>query len=157
MKDFSQDQFQVFRIGTRTFSPFYTPEKLLDLGVFDVSYFQMATEKDFEGLRPTILDRARQQAGRPQPTANAFGVHAGQDYEAWMKNGWIFEEDSLGWFHWYCRFISGRRHHRDEHQMGRWAAYARWHSRALSMKKQKGAVSAIINQELLHWSWPVVV
>lgn len=138
------------------FNPAYTPEKMLQLGVFGASYFEMAKPEDFEGIRPSILLLARAQTGSYDEKRNAFGVKAGLHYDEWIKNGWIFEEDPLGWFHWYCRFSSGRRHERDYHQISRWNSYKRWHSQALNQKARKGVVSNVVNQGLLHWSWPVV-
>jgi hypothetical protein len=130
---------------------------MLDLGVFGHAYFELAIEEDYEGIRPSIVERLREQNGEPDWSKNCFGVKAGLDYAAWMENGWIFEHDPIGWFHWYMRFISGRRlGEHDEHQIKRYSAYARWYSRAVKLKAE-GKQSKVINQGLLQWAWPVVV
>lgn len=154
---YERDQFERWTIGGKEFYPAYTPEKMFHLGVFNHAYFELAIDEDFEGLRPSILDFAKQATGKPNPKLNAFSVQSGQDYGTWFDNGWIFEEDPLGWFHWYCRFISGRRHERDVKQIGRWISYKRWHSRALRIRSEGKVVSGVINQGLLHWSWEVVL
>ena len=35
---------------------------------------------------------------------NRFRVKAGLSRKKWIDKGWIFKEDPLGWFQWYCRF-----------------------------------------------------
>ncbi len=135
------------------FEPHLTPEQMLERGVFGASYFEMATDADFEGLRPSILALAHTQRDPFDKLRNCYQAKAGEDYAAWMRNGWIFDEDPLGWFHWYCRFASGRRHHRDAHQIGRWAAYkARWGRFARTQLHTRGDASSVVKQGLLQWA-----
>ena len=57
---------------------------------------------------------------------NRFRVKAGLTRKEWLAKDWIFKEDPLGWFQWYCRFANGRRiSHIDEIQIKRWKAFKR--------------------------------
>jgi hypothetical protein len=128
------------------------PEQMLSHGVFGYSYFEMASEEDFLLIRPSIVELAMQNRGKYDKTKNLYRVKAGLDYDKWMQNGWIYDEDPLGWFHWYCRYSSGRRHARDQHQITRYENYRkRWGSNASRQQREKGNASPVIKQGLLQW------
>lgn len=128
------------------------PEQILDLGVFGGSYFEAATEEDFLDMRSTIVEMALQNRGRYDKSKNHYGVKAGQSYDVWVRNGWIFPEDPLGWFHWYCRYSTGRRHERDAHQIARYNNYViRWGSVARNQYAQTGSISDVVKQGLIQW------
>lgn len=136
------------------FKPQLTPEQMLKRGVFGANYFARATEADFEGMTPAITALAETQIDRYDRKLNDYGVRAGESYENWMANGWIFPEDPLGWFHWYCRYASGRRHERDTHQIRRWFNYGdRWGMFARRQLITKGDASLVVKQGLLQWSY----
>ena len=40
---------------------------------------------------------------------NRFKVASGLSRKHWIEKGWIYKQDPLGWFQWYCRFSQGRR------------------------------------------------
>lgn len=135
-----------------TFKPDLTPERMLFMGIFGGNYFANATEADFEGMRPSIVALAKQDARKYDKKNNYYGVKAGKSYEWWNQRGWIFEEDPLGWFQWYCRYDSGRRHERDAHQIDRHARYLlRWGTNARNQANRKGYVSPVVLQGLLQW------
>ena len=57
---------------------------------------------------------------------NRFKVKSGLSRKEWQEKGWIFKQDPLGWFQWYCRFSNGRRIlHIDEIQIKRWKNFTR--------------------------------
>ncbi|MGL5078782.1 MAG: hypothetical protein ACRDBG_23540 [Waterburya sp.] len=143
------------------FKPDYTPMEMLKLGVFGTNYFDKALPEDYEGLTEELVIKARMNVGNFYPGLNHYKVKAGQDYEEWVHKGWIFSCDRLGWFHWYCRWYSGRRlttldeyavngQSMDVHQIKRWIAYKkRW----LSTYKGNSAMgnSPVVAQGLLQW------
>lgn len=109
-----------------TFRPQLSPYEMLSMGVFGGAYFRNATECDFEGLGD-VTKLARANCNKFDVNANYYRAKAGETYEQWLSNGWIFPEDPLGWFQWYCRYHAGRGHMRDEHQIARHENYRkRW-------------------------------
>ena len=134
------------------FKPELTPEQMLEHGIFGRSYFEKATEDDYLLMRSLIIELAMQNRGQYNKAKNLYKVKAGLDYNKWMQNGWIYEEDPLGWFQWYCRYDSGRRHARDMHQITRYKNYIkRWGSNASRQQREKGEASPVIRQGLLQW------
>lgn len=128
------------------------PEVMFERGVFGGSYFEMARDEDYAHMRPSIVTLAMSNCGSYDKKKNLYLAKAGQDYAEWMRKGWIFEEDPLGWFHWYCRYSSGRRHERDAHQIARYHNYRqRWGSFAATQVRDLGDASAVVKQGLLQW------
>ena len=123
------------------------------MGVFGGNYFAMADEESMEGLgEATELAWQNRQVWYNKER-NYYQVRAGEDYAAWMRNGWIFPEDPLGWFHWYCRYHAGRKHERDDHQKQRWVNYKRWAKVARTQAFTKGDASNVVKQGLIQWAW----
>lgn len=136
------------------FAPHLTPSQMLDRGVFGGNYFAKATWHDLEWLDPLTSQMALAQGVDFDKRKNDYGVRAGETYENWMANGWIFPEDPLGWFHWYCRYYAGRRHMRDDHQIRRWQRYGiRWGRFARTQLITKGDASNVVKQGLLQWAY----
>lgn len=127
--------------------------------MFGGSYFeQAAIPADLQGLDlPHALVHVN--AWAPDWSRNRYGVRAGEDGAAWAARGWLFPEDPLGWFHWYCRYAAGRRHERDAHQVRRWANYgSRWGRYARGQVLARGFASDKVKQGLLQWAYePMVV
>lgn len=136
-----------------SFGAHLTPAQMLERGVFGGNYFAEAVESDLVGLSDGVL---RLVYGNCQPfnkKRNFYGAKAGETFAQWDANGWIFPEDPLGWFHWYCRYHNGRRHERDAHQIRRFNNYrTRWGSFARTQMLTKGAASAVVKQGLLQWA-----
>lgn len=73
----------------------------------------------------------------------------------WKEKGWIYKDDSRGWFQWYCRYYMGRRiKDEDERQIKRWKAFRR-HYVAVMNNRRKGDFSRRRKQRqaLLHWAY----
>lgn len=139
-------------IDTRLFAPHFTPVQMLEQGVFGGGYFNKARDEDMLGLgKATAL--AYRDRRTPLAKRNAYGVKSGMSLIQWIDRGWIFPEDPLGWFHWYCRWHAGRQHPRDAHQMARWISYGeRWGRTAKAMSLVE-EVSPVVKQGLLHWAY----
>ena len=86
---------------------------------------------------------------------NRFKVKAGLTRREWLSKGWIFKEDPLGWFQWYCRFKNGRRiPHIDEIQIKRWKAFRR-HVMAIKKNCEQGDIHCRRKQRqaILQWAY----
>ena len=113
----------------KLFKPQLTPQKMLEMGVFGGSYFG---EKIKE--YPKSCFKKAKLSKTFNVEKNRFRVKAGLTRKEWLSKGWIFKEDPLGWFQWYCRFSNGRRiSHIDEIQIKRWKAFKR-HVNAIKKK-----------------------
>ncbi len=104
------------------FKPQLTPKQMLELGVFGGTYFGSVTEeypKDW-------FEHAKLSDRGPDKMCNYFEVMASQPLQVWQQKGWIYPDDPLGWFQWYCRYYLGRRiPHEDQRQIKRWKAITR--------------------------------
>ena len=81
----------------KEFSPFYSPRRMLEMGVFEGKYCNDCTNEF-----PEAWYRNAKTSQTPDPTLNYFGVKSRQPLSVWQKNGWIYGPDPRGWFQWYC-------------------------------------------------------
>ena len=87
---------------------------------------------------------------------NRFRVATGLSRKEWLDKGWIFKEDPLGWFQWYCRFVNGRRIPQiDEIQIKRWKAFGSRHVSAIKKNCDERDVSCRKRQRqaILQWAY----
>ena len=105
----------------KLFKPQLSPQKMLETGVFGGSYFgNKINEYPKSWFKNAKLSKTF------NIEKNRFKVKAGLSRKEWIDKGWIFKEDPLGWFQWYCRFANGRRiSHIDGIQIKRWKAFKR--------------------------------
>ena len=132
------------------FDPDLSPAEMLAMGVFGGKYMTDC-RKEF----PAAWFRAAKLcAERHDPRLNWFGVNASKPLSYWVEKGWIHPDDPRGWFQWYCRYYSGRRHEDDARQIGRWKAIAR-HAAQIRRNCAKGDLSCRRRQRqaLLHWAY----
>jgi hypothetical protein len=132
------------------FKPELTPKEMLALGVFGGKYLSdCRAEFPASWFRDAKLSHDKHDA-----KLNFFKVNASQPLSVWKRNGWIYHEDSRGWFQWYCRYFMGRRSVDDERQIKRWRAVRRHIAqikkncprRALDCRRRQ-------RQALLHWAY----
>ena len=70
---------------------------------------------------------------------NRFKIESGLSRKEWINKGWIFKEDPLGWFQWYCRFKNGRRILEiDQIQIKRWKSFGGRHKPAVQKNCEEG-------------------
>ena len=134
----------------KIFKPELTPKKMLELGVFGGSYFGSKI-KEF----PPSWFTSAKLSKTFDININRFKVKSGLSREHWIEKGWIFKEDPLGWFQWYCRFCNGRKiPHIDEIQIKRWKNFRR-HVSAIKKNCEKNDLSCRRRQRqaILQWAY----
>lgn len=103
------------------FKPHLTPQKMLELGVFEGKYLN-----DCRGEFPASWFKKAKISERADPSLNFFKTKSRQPLSVWRQKGWIRDPDPRGWFQWYCRYYMGRRMPElDAWQIKRWRAFAR--------------------------------
>ena len=134
----------------KLFKPQLTPKKMLELGVFGGAYFGLNTKE-----YPKSWFNNAKISKNFDVNLNRFKVKSGLSRKEWREKGWIFKQDPLGWFQWYCRFSNGRRiPHVDEIQIKRWKNFKR-HVAAI----EKNCESIDLNcrrrqrQAILQWAY----
>ena len=134
----------------KLFKPQLTPKKMLEFGVFGGSYFGLKIKE-----YPESWFKNAKISKNFNVDLNRFKVKSGLSRQEWMEKGWIFKEDPLGWFQWYCRYSMGRRIvYIDRIQIKRWKNFRR-HVTAI----KKNCESADINcrrrqrQAILQWAY----
>ena len=142
-KDENLDLYKIFK-------PELSPKKMLELGVFGGAYFG---EKISE--YPKSWFQKAKLSKKFDVKLNRFKVKAGLTRKEWQDKGWIFKEDPLGWFQWYCRFSNGRRIKSiDEIQIKRWKNFTR-HVKAIKKNCDEGDLSCRRRQRqaILQWAY----
>jgi len=139
----SQDFYKIFK-------PELKPKKMLEMGVFGGSYFGGKIQE-----YPKSWFKNAKLSKTFDVEKNKFKVKAGLSRKEWIDKGWIFKEDPLGWFQWYCRFQNGRRiSHIDKIQIKRWKAFTR-HVSAIKKNCEQGNIHCRRKQRqaILQWSY----
>ena len=105
----------------KLFKPQLTPKKMLELGVFGGAYFGLNIKE-----YPKSWFINAKISKNFDVSLNRFKAKSGLSKKEWQEKGWIFKQDPLGWFQWYCRFSNGRRiPHIDEIQIKKWKNFNR--------------------------------
>ena len=134
----------------KIFKPDLSPKKMLELGVFGGSYFGSKIKE-----YPSIWFKNAKFSKTFDVGLNRFRVKAGLSRQHWVEKGWIYKEDPLGWFQWYCRFSMGRRIlNIDTIQIKRWKNFRR-HVTAIEKNCESGDLSCRKRQRqaILQWAY----
>ena len=135
----------------KIFKPQLTPKKMLELGVFGGAYFVDGSIKEF----PKSWFAKAKMSKTFDVDLNRFKIKSGLSRQEWIHKGWIFKEDPLGWFQWYCRFKNGRRIPKiDEIQIKRWKNFTR-HVKAIKKNCDEGDLNCRRRQRqaILQWAY----
>ena len=134
----------------KIFKPELTPKRMLEMGVFGGSYFGNNIKEYPKNWFANAKLSKNFDVG-----LNRFKIRAGLSREHWIEKGWIFKEDPLGWFQWYCRFTMGRRLPKvDATQIKRWKNFRR-HVTAIEKNCEKGNLDCRKRQRqaILQWAY----
>jgi len=134
----------------KLFKPQLSPKKMLELGVFGGAYFENKIQE-----YPKSWFKNAKLSKTFDVNKNRFKIAAGLSRKYWIDKGWIFKEDPLGWFQWYCRFVNGRRISKiDEIQIKRWKAFKR-HVIAIQKNCEPGNIHCRRKQRqaILQWAY----
>ena len=134
------------------FKPQLTPKKMLELGVFGGAYFADGSIKEF----PKSWFVKAKISKSFDINLNRFKIESGLSRKEWIDKGWIFKEDPLGWFQWYCRFKNGRRIFKiDQIQIKRWKSFGGRHKPAVQKNCEEGDLQCRRRQRqaLLQWAY----
>ena len=135
----------------KKFKPQLTPKRMLELGVFGGAYFADGSIKEF----PKSWFTKAKMSKTFDVDLNRFKIKSGLSRKEWIDKGWIFKEDPLGWFQWYCRFTKGRRvPHIDGVQIKRWKNFTR-HVTAIKNNCEPGDINCRRRhrQAILQWAY----
>ena len=135
----------------KDFKPDLTPKQMLALGVFGGKYMTDCI-KEFP---KDWFVKAKLCKDFHNPELNYFKVNASSSLSIWRKNGWIYKDDSRGWFQWYCRYYMGRRiEGEDKRQIKRWRAITR-HIAQITKNCSVGDMLCrrVQRQAVLHWAY----
>ena len=136
----------------KIFKPGLTPKKMLELGVFGGAYFNDSSIREF----PKIWFKNAKTSKKFDFKLNYFKIESGLSRKEWIEKGWIFKEDPLGWFQWYCRFSLGRRIEKiDEVQIKRWKSFGSRHIGAIKKNCDIGDFHCRRRQRqaILQWAY----
>ena len=142
-----QEKEQIYKL----FKPQLAPKEMLELGVFGGSYFNKKQIKEF----PKSWFQKAKLSENFDVKLNLFKVKSGLSRQEWIKKGWIFKEDPLGWFQWYCRYTNGRRLQAiDKIQIQRWINFTR-HVKAIKKNCDEGDLFCRRKQRqaILQWAY----
>ena len=132
------------------FKPELTPKKMLELGVFGGSYYGLKIQEFPKSWFKNVTISKDFDV-----KLNRFKVKSGLSRKEWLDKGWIFKEDPLGWFQWYCRFSMGRRiPNIDVVQIKRWKNFNR-HVMAIKKNCEQNDLSCRRRQRqaILQWAY----
>jgi hypothetical protein len=134
------------------FTPDLSPKEMLELGVFGGYYFKNQTSE----FPKSWFKNAKISQAKFDINMNYFKIESGLPIEHWVSKGWIFPEDPIGWFQWYCRYSMGRRlPDIDKIQIMRWKSFGPRHKGGIKKNCSKNDYTCRPRQRqgLLQWGY----
>ena len=138
------------------FTPSYTPEEMLRLGVFEGKYINAIKGNPQIPKSWFKIPKVLRVSEQPDPAINKFKVKSRLSLSEWKKNKWITEASPNGWFEWYIKYFLGKRlPEEDDMQIKRWISFCARHQGQIT---KSGDISnlekrAKQRQGLLQWGW----
>lgn len=103
------------------FKPWYTPQQMLELGVFGGAYFNtVSSQKGISQMIFENVSRDKYQSRIYSAENNYFGVEAPRRMRQFDIPHFLRMQDPEGWFQWYCRFYYNRTSEADVHRIDQW-------------------------------------
>ena len=136
----------------KIFTPDLSPKEMLELGVFGGYYFK----NNFLEFPISWFKNTKISVDKFDVNMNYFNIKSGLSIEHWVSKGWIFTEDPIGWFQWYCRYSMGRRlPDIDKIQIMRWKSFGPRHQGGIkkNCSKHDYACRPKQRQGLLQWGY----
>lgn len=139
------------------FEPYYTPQQMLSMGVFEGKYMNDCFDEFPREWLSAAKKKNKLSPANPDISKNYFKIKSRLSLQEWRKRGWVpvhkLDKDIRGWFQWYCRYYIGRRIPTiDAIQIKRWNAFKRHAGQV--RKHATGQITKRIRQRqaLLQWS-----
>ena len=135
----------------KIFKPDLTPKQMLNYGVFGGSYLCNTIHE-----YPKYWFTKAKLSKIFDVNLNYFQIRSGLSLKKWRQRGWIMEEDSRGWFQWYCRYSNGRRIPEvDKIQIAQWREFGPRHIGGIKKNCPKKFFSCRQKQRqaLLQWAY----
>ena len=155
-----------------SFNPHKTPIKIIKEGAFGGTYFRdiyssindkwyRKSWKEFDFL--SNIDPKLYLSNYYNTNVKKYKIRCGASLRFWENKGWIREQDSYGWFQWYCRYYLRRSSEDDKRQIARWNnIFNRFKGIIVKMIKSRNAkyndfsIPPKIRQILFHWGYELV-
>jgi hypothetical protein len=140
------------------FEPYYTPQQMLVMGVFEGKYMNDCEEEFPIEWYMAAKKRNKLRPNKADPDVNYFKVKSRLSLQEWRKRGWVpchpKDRDIRGWFQWYCRYWLGRRIPEiDNIQIKRWSSFKRHFAQVQKHAPGQLEKRKKQRQALLQWSW----
>jgi hypothetical protein len=139
------------------FTPYYTPQQMLTMGVFEGKYMNDC-RNEFPKEWYKAADRRGKLSKEANPLLNKFKIKSRLSLQEWRKRKWVpitkSDKDIRGWFQWYCRYYIGRRIPAiDIKQINRWKSFKRHFAQVKKNARGQLHKRPKQRQALLQWSW----
>lgn len=141
-----------------TFEPYYTPQQMLSMGVFEGKYMNDGEDEFPKEWYTAAKKNNKLSPEKADPSKNYFKIKSRLSLKEWRRRGWVpinaKDKDIRGWFQWYCRYWIGRRiPENDIVQIKRWKAFARHYAQVKKNARGDLTKRPKQRQALLQWSW----